>query len=529
MAGEPMAFPSPRRSRSFAARHARRRRSSVEGTPRGRHASPLGDGFGRLVALTALGAAVPGTSLVAGGARRTGWLLVTAFAAGLAGLVTLVVTGNITDVGLAVATRPDALLAVAVGVSAVALVWCAAILVGHLLLRHGRLSPGQRVLSGALVAALIALVALPSATAARYAVAQRSLVLTVFDEPEEERDEGLAAPDVEAEDPWADTPRINVLLLGSDAGENRTGTRPDTVIVASIDTASGDTVLFSLPRNLERVPFPEGTPAAREFPDGFWCPGHECLLNGIWSWAEANPEAFPDAEQPGLEATRQAVGEALGLQIDYYGQVNLQGFEDLVDAIGGLRIDVERRIPIGGGTNQLTGRKNPVTGYIEAGTQLLDGRDALWYARSREGSDDYDRMRRQRCVIAAVADQAEPARLARAFPQLAASAERNIQTDIRQSELSAFVELGRRVQSGSIRSLTFTRDVIVPENPDFDRIRGLVQDAVAPPEPEPTTGSTAPSGDPSPQPTLTAAPAPDGEETSPPDSPEAVDVSQVCG
>ncbi len=72
-----------------------------------------------------------------------------------------------------------------------------------------------------------------------------------------------SGPDVEKPDPWADQPRVNVLLIGSDAGADRTGVRPDTMILASIDTASGNTVLFSLPRSLQHAPFAGGTPGAR--------------------------------------------------------------------------------------------------------------------------------------------------------------------------------------------------------------------------------------------------------------------------
>ena len=526
MAGEPLSFPSSRRSRAGAARHVRDRGYRSRDRARAHHASGRGEGFGRLLGLTTLGALVPGTALVAAGRRRSGWTIVALFVVAVAALGGLLVAGDATSFGLDIATRPEALVAVAVGALVVALVWCTVILVGHWLLRRGRLTGIQQLLSGLLVAALMALVAVPAATAARYALTQRSLILTVFDEPEDdEREDHLASPDVEAEDPWEGTPRINVLLLGSDAGANREGTRPDTIIVASIDTQTGDTVLFSLPRNLEGVPFPEGTPAAEAWPNGFQCEDHACMINGIWSWAEANPQMFPNAEQPGLAATRAAVSEALGLQIDYYAQVNLQGFIDVVNALGGVEITVERRIPIGGGTS-LSGRKNPVTGYIEPGRQVLDGYHTLWYARSREGSDDYDRMGRQRCVLAAVAEQAEPARLARAFPQLAASAERNVQTDIRMSELGAFVQLGRRVQDGSIRSLTFTRDVITPESPDFDRIRQMVQEAIQPPPP-PAPATTTPS------PSATQEPEPPVAEEQPAEpaeqEPEAVDVDAVCG
>ena len=63
--------------------------------------------------------------------------------------------------------------------------------------------------------------------------------------------------------------RLNVLLVGSDAGPDRRGTRTDTMMVASVDTRTGRTILFGLPRNLQRVPFPAGSPMAREFPQGF--------------------------------------------------------------------------------------------------------------------------------------------------------------------------------------------------------------------------------------------------------------------
>lgn len=534
MVSEPVGLPTRRQMRAAAARHARRqpvyRRQTHAVAARARHASPTGEGFGRLVSLTALGAAVPGASLVAAGRRLVGGLLIAAFVALLAVAALVVVSGEAMSIGLSLATRPNALLAVAVAVIGVAIVWCAAILVGHVSLRRTRLTTGQRVLSAVLVAALMGLVALPSATAARYALAQRSLILTVFDEPDQEREGGLATPDLDAEDPWEDHERINVLLLGSDAGSGRIGTRTDTMIVASIDTQSGETVLFSLPRNLQGPIFAEGSTGEEQFPRGFYpsgagtCVENDCHLNAVWTWAENNPQVYPDTDQPGLQATREAIGGVLGLQLDYYAIVNLDGFVDMVNAIGGVEMTVERRIPIGGGTNALTGRPNRITGYIEPGRQTLDGYHALWYARSREGSDDYDRMARQRCVLAAVAEQAQPARLARAFPALAASAERNIFTDVQAGELEAFVELALRVQGASIRSLSFDRSVISPENPDFDAIHAVVQDAIAP-EPEPTaTPSPTPSATPTPTPTeSTPSPSP----TTDPE--EAVDVEQVCG
>jgi LCP family protein required for cell wall assembly len=533
MSSESVSYPSRRSlrdatNRTSAARHARHQRRYVPaiGRARARHANSTGEGFGPLVALTALGGVVPGASLLAGGWRRLGGLLVALFVASLVVVAGLAVTGHLTDLGIKLVTRPRALLVAAIVIVLFGLVWSLTIPVGHVLLRRNRLTGPQRVLSVVLVTALMGMIALPSATAARYALVQRSLVLKVFDDDAGDRDPGLAGPDTKARDPWATTPRVNVLLLGSDAGVDRVGTRPDTLIVASINTANGDTVLFSLPRNLERVPFPAGTPGAAQFPSGFYCPGHqECLLNGIWSWAEGHRNLFPGVSQPGLLATRQAVGEALGLSIDYYALVNLQGFQDVVNAIGGVQYDVERRIPIGGGTNQRTGGKYPISGYIEPGPQVLDGYHALWYARSREGSDDYDRMARQRCIIGAVADQAQPAKLALAFPKLAASAERNVETDIVGSELDAFVQLALRVQKGSLRSLPFTNKVIKPANPDFDKMREFVQEAIRPPaaKPSPSAPPSTPSTTPTPQTSQTP-------QTKAPANPDqAVELDQVCG
>jgi polyisoprenyl-teichoic acid--peptidoglycan teichoic acid transferase len=527
------ALPRPPRPAGRGTHTAASARERARVAPR--HATGPAPRFGRLLGWTVAGAALPGLALRKAGHRRGGAALMAlvVLAVMLAGGLLLAV-GPI-EAGRWLFTRPDALLGVAVAALAVAAAWAAVVVAGHALLRRGRLSGAQQAVAAAVVGALVVLVAAPGVVTARYALTQRSLLLTVFDDDESgerdrERDlEGLAGPDTEAEDPWQDTPRVNVLLLGSDAGADRIGTRPDTIILVSIDTASGDAVLFSLPRNLENVPFRPGSLAAQAWPDGFDCPGHACILNAVWSWAEENPDMFPASENPGLTATRQVVAEVLGLQADYYALVNLDGFQEVVDALGGVVVNVERRLPIGGGLNQATGRQYPITGYVEPGRRRLDGYEALWYARSRADSDDYERMRRQRCVIAAVVDQADPARLALAFPDLAQSAERNVETDITASELDAFVELGLRVKNGELRSLPFTGDVIDTADPDYAEIRRLVREAITPP-PSPAPSVVAqPSETPSEAPTVTPPDdIPDAEQDVS-DPRAAVDVDEACG
>jgi LCP family protein required for cell wall assembly len=169
--------------------------------------------------------------------------------------------------------------------------------------------------------------------------------------------------------------RYNVLLLGGDSGRDRWGLRPDSINVASVDADTGRTVLFSLPRNLENVPFAEGGVMAEQFPDGFDCEG--CYLNGVYTWALDHEELWPGpVADVGVQATTEAVEGITGLDVSYYAMVNLAGFTDLVDAVGGVQIDVEKQIPIGG-------IGSDITGYIEPGRQRLDGFHALWYSRSR--------------------------------------------------------------------------------------------------------------------------------------------------
>ena len=114
--------------------------------------------------------------------------------------------------------------------------------------------------------------------------------------------------------------------------------------------------------------------------------------------------------------------------------------------------------------------------YIEPGLQHLDGFHALWYSRSRAGSDDFSRMRRQRCVAGALMQQADPVGLLQSYPQLAKVVKNNVSIDIPREELPAWVDLALRIQKGgSIRSLPLTANVVRPGNPDFAKIRALVK------------------------------------------------------
>ena len=235
---------------------------------------------------------------------------------------------------------------------------------------------------------------------------------------------------------------MNILLLGGDAGDDRFGLRPDSINVASVDVSTGRPVLFSLPRNMQRAPFEPGSRWAEEFPDGFVCPDDACMINGIYTYAIDHPELCPtcttDTER-GTTAMKNVVGATLGLDIDFYVIVDLRGFEGIIDALGGIQINVTERVPIGGNADDPSA---PVEGYIEPGVQVLNGHQALWYSRSRTDTSDYVRMSRQRCVLGAILNQADPANVLLNYTELAASAEATLSTDIPQGSLNALVQVG---------------------------------------------------------------------------------------
>src|SRR3712207_8404118 len=99
--------------------------------------------------------------------------------------------------------------------------------------------------------------------------------------------------------------------------------RTDTVIVASIDTETGDTTLFSLPRNLEDLPFPEDSPLAEVYPDGFDAGREsESLLNAVYRNGPAEyPDILGSTDDPGADFLKLGVGEALGLDLHYFVQI----------------------------------------------------------------------------------------------------------------------------------------------------------------------------------------------------------------
>lgn len=267
--------------------------------------------------------------------------------------------------------------------------------------------------------------------------------------------------------------RINVLLLGGDAGSDRVGLRPDSMTVASIDADTGRTALFSMPRNLEKVPFPKSSPMQKKFPHSYTCPDNSCMLNSVYTYASHHRDLYPDAKDPGAQATKDAAEGVTGLKINYYALIDLKGFQKLIDAVGGIKLNVNKRVPIGGGSTT-------IKHHIEPGkNKQLNGYKALWFARSRHADSDYERMARQKCVMNAMLDQLDPMTVLTRFNKIAKASKRIMATDVPSSSIDQLIDLAGKAKKKPISSVAFVPPLIQPNHPDYQRIHASVQSTLA--------------------------------------------------
>ena len=432
--------------------------------------------------MTFLAAMVPGSGYLYAGRRALGAVVLLLWL-GSVGVVVWYfgrdLKGSISDL----AFNTTGLKVVAVILGAVLLVWAMVVFTSYRLVRPRQRSRWHTGV-GYLAVVLVLLVgAAPVVRAAQYALVTADVVDKVFQKDVK----SATIPDsATEEDPWAGQDRVNVLLLGGDGGDGRTGVRTDSVILLSIDTKSGKTTTFSLPRNMMYAQFPEDSPLYDLYPDGFQTgqgdPGFD-MLNAIYGQVpELHPGVLGDSDNEGADAVKQAVSGSLGIPVDYYLLVNLEGFKTVVDAMGGITVNINTPVAIQGNTDLGI----PPTGYLQPGPdQLLDGFHALWFARGRYGSDDYQRMDRQRCAVNALIEAADPMTLLQRYVDIAKAGGDVVYTDIPRKLGSAFVQLLLKVKDAKVRSVVFrASDKFFSGDPDYDYMRGVVQKALYPPKKE---------------------------------------------
>jgi polyisoprenyl-teichoic acid--peptidoglycan teichoic acid transferase len=397
---------------------------------------------------------LPGAAQMAAGNRTVGRIAVRIWAGLWVLAVVGVLFGLIWPAGaVTVFTVGPVLVAIQIAIVLVGLGWVVLVLDAWRISRPPELAPRHRLGVTVLNLLVVGLLISGLVTATAVISTQRDLVTSVF---------------AGGGNGTATNGRLNVLLLGGDAGKDRVGLRPDSLTVASVDVKTGRSVLIGLPRNLERVPFPDSSPLHAAFPEGFYCADRSCLLNAVYTYATNHRELYPGVTNPGAQATTEAVEGATGLKINYWVLVDLRGFEQLVDAVGGITMDVYRRVPIGGGSAK-------IYGYVEAGRQRhLNGREALWFARSRSDSSDYDRMVRQKCVMNAMLNQLDPFTVLTKFNAIAAAGKEILATNIPTADLDTMVRLALAAKKLPVASVNFVPPLVEPTHPDFSYIRDTV-------------------------------------------------------
>ncbi|TVR69354.1 MAG: LytR family transcriptional regulator [Sphaerobacteraceae bacterium] len=283
-----------------------------------------------------------------------------------------------------------------------------------------------------------------------------------------------------AETDWHDRGRLTVLLVGSDAGPDREGARADAIMVASLNIETGESVLFGIPRNFGDVPLSDSTAqemGMTHFPE---------MISSLYGHAQQFPQLAPEGGDPGLYAIEGAAEELLGIPVDYHAMVDMAGFIDLVDAFGGVTVNVEERMHVR--MSQAEGGEWQVYD-IPAGEQTLSGEEALVYTRNREDTSDYHRMQRQRCLVTSMVDETEMPTLLRIFPDLVDSVQENVTTNIPMDMLPDLVMLRDTIRMDQIVSIGFVPpDFLGGESsqghnlPAFDLILETVQTALENPE-----------------------------------------------
>jgi LCP family protein required for cell wall assembly len=236
--------------------------------------------------------------------------------------------------------------------------------------------------------------------------------------------------------------RINVLLLGID---RRSGTgwvyRTDTIVVVTMDPATRAASMLSIPRDLQVT-----------------IPGHgEDRINtaNVFGYSPDNPEGGPDL----LKATMEA---NFGIPVDGYLMVDFSVFEEIVDTLGGIRVEVPR-------TLHDTRYPDPRPGdpyafktiHFDPGWQQMDGQRALEYARSRMSTTDFDRAKRQQLILLAIRERALSLSAIPRWPLLAKTVVDGVKTDMDLGDLLALGFLAAKIEPSKLKQAVLEPPLVV--------------------------------------------------------------------
>jgi LCP family protein required for cell wall assembly len=451
-------------------------------------------------------AVIPGVGQLVAGVRRRGLILLAIFlVVSLAGVIILT---RGTDTILGWVVQPKVLLTLLWVNIVIMLVRMFAVIDAWLTAKTGALKPVRpsgpgMLLTGAALVLILVFTVAPHAVAGYYTVVSHNLLTSVFasDDGNGSKPSTTTGRSTDTSGgssgsgstvttetttttaplDWGSDGRMTILLIGTDAGYGRTGARADSINVATIDLKTGNVAMFGLPRNTGNTPLGKKTSAAlgkKTYPE---------MLNSLYTAALKHPEIAPDGGDPGAEAVRETASLILGIPIDYYAVVDMMGLVDMVDALGGIDVNLKKALHITYHPLQEgEGKKSYV---FEVGVNHLDGLEALAYARDRSDSDDYVRMSRQRCVIMAMLYQNGVSELTLRFPKIASALEKSVATSIPVSALPDLIKLRSKVNSSEMIAVGFTPPDWISGYTekrynvlDFPKVKAAVQKIVKTPD-----------------------------------------------
>lgn len=300
----------------------------------------------------------------------------------------------------------------------------------------------------------------------------------------EESQEPVSAPQYR----WDGTERINILLLGTDAHPSREAVLTDVVLVVSIDPVAGTAAMISVPRDTGFLPMPdESLFTGGVFPDKVnELPLHASLDPATWC-----PNLADDPTGCGMRTIERSVGLYLGLQIHHYAMVDMAGFAELIDALGGVRLCLpgELHDPEFDGTLSNAGRDEPLV--LPAGCHEYDGLDALAYARSRKGwiempdgtrvdQSDFSRNERQQKLLLALRNELAEADLFFELPAVLRAIGRSVSTDVPRDQAGDLASLLPLITGPDIERvvLGYPDFVDAPAQPDLNYLLVPRRDAI---------------------------------------------------
>ena len=260
-----------------------------------------------------------------------------------------------------------------------------------------------------------------------------------------------------------------VLLLGGDAGPGRQGLRTDTMMLFSLHVPSGRASLISIPRDLRKLLFPPGSAMETRHPYGF-----ENLANAVYPIVSSEPslrDAYDTGDiRPGVVALSEAVGYSFDVTIDDYVLIDMEGFIDLIDAVGGVTIQVSKQLPMPG---NIPGASTRYPDTIGPGNIRMNGTLALGYVRSRYADSDFQRTARQRKLLAALARQVSFVDVVGRYGAVTGAVGGTLRTSLTPDELAEVLAVIGG-ETAIVESVGLVPPLTSIDEPDFQRLAEVV-------------------------------------------------------